>query len=83
MDYERTVTITLEDGSSCECLVVCMFDGYVALQPVEDLASEEGRLYFFAFEEDEEGQPTLLDIASDQEYEEVVQRFDAILEEVE
>lgn len=83
MDYERTVTITLEDGEPCECLVITAFDGYVALEPVMDLGSEEGRVYFFGFEEDEEGNPVLVDIESDEEYDEVIQRFEALLEEVE
>ena len=86
-DDEMFVTLTLEDNSEVECVVITIFEAgdrdYIALLPTDDDGSEEGEVYLYRFDEDEEGNPSLSNIESDEEYEVVADRFDEWLDEQE
>ncbi len=86
-DDEMYVTLTLEDDSEVECVVITIFEAgdrdYIALLPTDDGDSEEGEVYLYRFDEDEEGNPSLSNIESDEEYEVVADRFDEWLDEQE
>ncbi len=87
MDDEMYVTLSLDDGTDVECVVVTIFEAgnreYIALLPTEGEASEEGEVYLYRYAEDEEGNPSLDSIESDDEYEIVADAFDEWLDEQE
>ena len=56
MDQEEvTVTLTLDDGSQLECVVLTIFDAgereYIALLPMEGELAEEGEVYLYRYSE--------------------------------
>ena len=84
---EMTVTLTLDDDSEIECVVLNIFSAgdreYIALLPMEGAESEEGEVYLYRYSEDENGQPNLENIEDDDEYEIVADAFDELLDEQE
>lgn len=81
---EMTVTLTLDDGTELECLVLSIFEAgkrdYIALLPVEGIESEDSEVYLYRYSEDENGEPTLDNIESDEEYDIVSDAFDELLD---
>jgi len=81
---ELTVTLTLEDDTEVECIVLTIFPAgnhqYIALLPVDEADSEEGEVFLYRYSEDENGQPNLENIVDDEEYEIVADAFDEILD---
>ena len=81
------VTLDMDDGSSVECEILTIFDvgeqNYIALLPVDenDEPNEDGEVYIYRYFEDAEGNPSLENIESDEEYEAVADRFDELLDE--
>ena len=84
MDDEMYVTLELDDDSEVECVVVTIFEAgereYIALLPTEGEQSEEGEVFLYRYSEDEEGNPSLESIESDDEYEIVADAFDEWLD---
>lgn len=84
---EMTVTLTLDDGSELECVVLTIFSAgerdYIALLPMEGAESEEGEVYLYRYSESEDGQPNLANIEDDDEYEIVADAFDELLDDAE
>lgn len=84
---EMTVTLTLDDNTEIECIVLTIFEAgnrdYIALLPVEGAESEEGEVYLYRYSEAEDGEPTLENIEDDDEYEIVADAFDELLDEQE
>ena len=68
---EVTVTLTLDDGSQLECVVLTIFDAgereYIALLPMEGEEAEEGEVYLYRYSEDAEGNPNLANIEDELE----------------
>lgn len=60
---EVTVTLTLDDGSQLECVVLTIFDAgkreYIALLPMDGQEAEEGEVYLYRYSEDADGNPSL------------------------
>lgn len=84
---DTTVTLTLDDGSILECVVLTIFEAsngqeYIAVMP-ESGEDEDGEVYLYRYGETEDGQPDLVNIESDEEYEIVADAFDEILDEQE
>ena len=83
-EEEMTVTLTLDDDSEIECVVLNIFSAgdreYIALLPMEGAESEEGEVYLYRYSEDENGQPNLENIEDDDEYEIVADAFDELLD---
>lgn len=81
-DEEMFVTLTLEDDSEVECEVITIFevDGqdYIVLLPTDD---EEGEVFIYRYFEDEEGNPGLDNIETDEEFEMVSEAFDQLVED--
>lgn len=69
---EVTVTLTLDDGSQLECVVLTIFDAgereYIALLPMDSEETDEGEVYLYRYTEDADGNPNLENIESDEEY---------------
>ena len=83
-EQEMTVTLTLDDDTEVECVVLTIFNAgereYIALLPVEGADSEEGEVYLYRYSETEDGEPTLDNIEDDDEYEVVADAFDELLD---
>ena len=84
---EMTVTLTLEDDSELECIVLTIFQAgdkdYIALLPMESQDTEEGEVFLYRYSETEDGTPDLENIEDDDEYEMVADAFDELLDEEE
>lgn len=88
-DEDICVTLDLDDGTQVECEILTIFDvdgqDYIALLPLNENGeeNEEGTVYIYRYFEDEDGNPSLENIESDEEYEAVEERFDELLDEAE
>ena len=84
---EMTVTLTLDDGSEVECVVLTIFEAGdrddIALLPTEGAEADEGEVYLYRYEEDADGNPSLDNIEDDDEYEVVADAFDELLDDQE
>lgn len=80
---EMFVTLDLDDGSQLECQILTIFDvdnqNYIALVPVDN----DEEVIFYRYFEDKEGNPSLENIDSDDEFDAVSDRFDELLDEEE
>ena len=83
------VTLDMDDGTQVECEILTIFDvndqDYIALLPLDEDGeeNEEGTVYIYRYFDDAEGNPSLENIADDEEYEAVEERFDELLDEAE
>lgn len=86
-DEEVTVTLTLDDGTELECVVLTIFEAgekeYIALLPLDGREAEDGEVYLYRYVEDINGNPDLENIDSDEEYEIVADAFDELLDSAE
>ena len=86
-EEEMTVTLTLDDDTEVECVVLTIFTAgerdYIALLPMEGEDSEEGEVYLNRYSETEDGTPVLDNIEDDDEYEIVADAFDEMLDDQE
>ena len=80
-----SVSITLEDDTVLECVVLNIFSAgdreYIAVMTEDD--NDEGTVYLYRYSEIEDGQPELTNIETDEEYEIVADAFDELLDEEE
>ena len=85
LDDLDTVTLYLDDGEELECFVLCIFEAmekeYIALLPMK--ADEDDSVIFYRYSEDENGEPVIDNIESEEEYEIAEDAFDEILDEEE
>ena len=83
-DEEVTVTLTLDDGTDLECVVLTIFEAadreYIALLPLDGNEAEDGEVYLYRYTEDANGNPDIQNIESDEEYEIVADAFDELLD---
>lgn len=86
MDDEMYVTLSLDEGE-VECTVITIFEAggrdYIALLPVKGINGQEGEVYLYRYFEDNQGNPELDDIQSDEEFEIASDKFDECLDEQE
>ena len=86
-DEELFVTLTLEDDTEVDCLVVSIFEAagrdYIALLPTEGEEHDEGEVFIYRYHEDEDGEPGLDNIETDYEFEIASEAFDQLLEDSE
>ena len=84
---EMTVTLTLDDGTDLECVVLTIFEAgendYIALLPLDGNEYEDGEVFLYRYRENADGTPELDNIISDEEYEIVADAFDELLDEAE
>lgn len=83
-DGPATVTLTLDDGTVQECVILTIFQAgdknYIALLPLDENGeNEDGEVYLYRFEE-VDGQPSLSNIESDDEYETAADAFDEFMD---
>ena len=83
-DEEMTVTLTLDDGTDLECVVLTIFEAadkeYIALLPLDGNEADDGEVYLYRYTEDADGNPDIQNIESDEEYEIVADAFDELLD---
>lgn len=82
---EITVTLTLDDDSELECVVLTTLtvgeQQYIALLPMtEEGDEEEGEVYLYRYAQSKDGLPQLENIESDEEYEAAADAFDEWLD---
>lgn len=86
-EFETTVTLSLDNGSEVECALIAIFASgerdYAALLPLEGKEADEGEVFIYRYSEDENGEPVLDNIQSDEEYDLVADAFDELLDEEE
>ena len=88
-DDDIVVTVSMDDGSEVTCEILTIFDvgdqDYIVLLPIDDNGnpSEDGTVYIYRYYEDENGTPSLDNIASDEEYDAVAKRFSELQDEAE
>lgn len=86
-EEEMTVTLTLDDGTELECVVLTIFEAgdkeYIALLPLDGQEAEDGEVYLYRYTEDANGNPDLENILDDEEYEIVADAFDELLDSAE
>ena len=82
-DEEMTVTLTLDDGTELEGVVLTIFEAadkeYIALLPLDGNEAEDGEVYLYRYTEIN-GTPDIQNIESDEEYEIVADAFDELLD---
>ena len=83
-ENQDTMTLILDNGAELECAVVTTLEAggkdYIALLPLEGVEAEEGDVFLYRFHVDENGDPELENIESDEEYEIVSDAFDEWLD---
>lgn len=86
-DEPYYITLTLDDGTELECMVVGFFEAldrdYIALLPEENDKTDEGEVFLYRYSETEDEDPVLDTIETDDEYEEVSKAFTAFLDSIE
>ena len=85
---EVTVTLTLDNDEVVECAVLTIYSvdekEYIALLPLDEEGdNEDGDVYIYRYVETEDGEPTLENIESDDDYEAAADAFDEWLDEQE
>lgn len=81
------MTVEFDDGSVVDCMILFIFpvDGkqYIALRPEEFEGDEDDwPIYFYRYSEDDDENPVLGVIETDEELDAVLDRFDELLDEV-
>ena len=79
-----TVTLSLDDGTECECAIVRIFpagdNNYIALLPLECEAASNDEVYLYRYYEDEDGEPGLDNIETEAEFYLASDAFDELVE---
>lgn len=83
-----SVTLTLEDDTELECMIIGTFEAgeheYIALLPMtDDENDEEGDVLLYRYIENDNGEPEIANIESDEEYEIAADAFDEMMDEEE
>lgn len=83
-DEKVSVTLTLDDDSELECIVLTRFStrsqDYIALLPTTGTEAENGEVFLYRYFEDEQGEPGIENIIDDDEYEIAADAFDEYLD---
>ncbi len=75
------VTLDLDEGASVECRILTIFTAgerdYIALIPQDENGEDnaEGEIYLYRYAEDADGNPSLDNIETDEEYDLVSNAF--------
>lgn len=82
------IRVTMElDTGEVECEILTIFEAggrdYIALMPLDEDGNEneEGEVFLYRYDEDEEGLPQITAIEGDEEYELASDRFDELLDD--
>ena len=85
-DEHDSITLSLDDGTELNCMVLDIFTvdnkEYIALQP-EEGEEEDDNVFLYRYIENEDGEPELLNIDDDEEFEAVADAFEELLDDQE
>ena len=86
-EYEHdSITLSLDDGTELNCVVLEIFTvedkEYIALQP-EEGEEEDDNVFLYRYIEENDGEPQLLNIDDDEEFEAVADAFEELLDSME
>lgn len=88
-EEDMFVTLDLDGNETVETKILTIFEAgefnYIALLPLDEKGeeAEDGEVYIYRYDEDENGNPKLSNIDSDEEFEIVSDRFDELLDDAE
>lgn len=86
-DDEMFITLELDDGTELECVIITIIEAagndYIALLPTSGSQYDEGEVFLYRYSETDEGEPSLDNIETDEEWEIVSDAFDEWLDESE
>lgn len=90
-DEEMTVELELDDGKKVTCAIITILTvdnkDYIVLLPLDENGNnEDGEVWFYRYFEDEsnpDAEPSIEYIDDDEEYENVADKFDEYLDNVE
>lgn len=78
-----SITLSLDDGTEINCVVLDIFTvndkDYIALGP-DDEDEEEGNVFLYRYIQQEDGEPQLLNIEDDNEFDAVADAFEELLD---
>jgi len=78
-----SITLSLDDGTELNCVVLDIFSvdnkDYIALQP-EEGESEDDNVFLYRYIQEDDGEPQLLNIEDDDEFEAVADAFEELLD---
>ena len=85
---EEIVTITMDDNSEVHCVILGIFEAendreYIALLPLDGPEAGNDQVYIYRYDEDENEQPILENIADDEEFALASKAFAEMMEELE
>ena len=85
---EEIVTITMDDNTEVHCVILGIFEAenereYIALLPLDGPEAENDQVYIYRYDEDENEQPILENIADDEEFAQASKAFAEMMEELE
>lgn len=84
---KMTVTLDLDNGSAMECDVVSVFvendQNYIALTPTGKAEDGAAEVYFYRLEGASEDELSIGNIEDDEEYQDVAERFEELIDEQE
>lgn len=83
-EYDNdSITLSLDDGTELNCIVLDIFTvdnkEYIALQP-EDGEEEDDNVFLYRYIQEDDGDPQLLNIDDDEEFEAVADAFEELLD---
>lgn len=88
-DHENehdSITLSLDDGTELNCVVLDIFSvdnkDYIALQP-EEGEEEDDNVFLYRYIQEGDGDPELLNIDDDDEFEAVADAFEELLDSME
>ena len=84
---EEIVTITMDDNTQVHCVILGIFEAgndreYIALLPLDGPEAENDQVYIYRYDEDENEQPILENIADDEEFALASDAFAEMMEEM-
>jgi uncharacterized protein YrzB (UPF0473 family) len=78
-----SITLSLDDGTELNCIVLEIFTvddkEYIALSP-EESEEEDDNVFLYRYIQEEDGEPQLLNIDDDDEFEAVADAFEELLD---
>ncbi len=84
-EHEPMITLTLDDDTELECIVMSIFPvgekEYIALLAADSTDEEASEVYLYQYVEHDDDEVELINIEDDNEFEEVSQAFDSLLDE--
>lgn len=84
-DHAPLITLTLDDDTQLECLVMSIFPvddkNYIALLPIDSVDEDASEIYLYQYVEHDNDEIELINIEEDDDFKKVSEAFDALLDD--